>query len=52
MWITCWLVVMVVLGAGPAAAQSAPTLTRIAFGSCAHQERAAADLGGRPPISA
>jgi alkaline phosphatase D len=38
MWITCWLVV-VVLGAGPAAAQSAPTLTRIAFGSCAHQER-------------
>jgi alkaline phosphatase D len=39
MWITCWLVVVCVLGAGPAAAQSAPTLTRIAFGSCAHQER-------------
>jgi alkaline phosphatase D len=39
MWLTCWLVVVVVLGAGPAAAQSAPTLTRIAFGSCAHQER-------------
>jgi alkaline phosphatase D len=39
MWITCWLVVVCVMGAGPAAAQSAPTLTRIAFGSCAHQER-------------
>jgi alkaline phosphatase D len=39
MWITCWLVVVFVMGAGPAAAQSAPTLTRIAFGSCAHQER-------------
>jgi alkaline phosphatase D len=39
MWITCWLVVVFVLGAGPAIAQSVPTLTRIAFGSCAHQER-------------
>ena len=39
MWITCWLVVVCVLGAGAAAAQSAPPLTRIAFGSCAHQER-------------
>ena len=39
MWITCWLVVVFVMGAGPAAAQSAPPLTRIAFGSCAHHER-------------
>lgn len=37
--IMSWLLVALVMLALPASAQQAPTLTRIAFGSCAHQER-------------
>jgi alkaline phosphatase D len=39
MWITLWFVVVLATWAGPASAQPVPPLTRIAFGSCAHQER-------------